>query len=310
MLRSLQRHCPEAIVFVLTMDELTEAILHSLALPGVRLLALSAIEDDSLLAVKSDRTIAEYCWTLSSCLTWYVMQNEPEISFITYLDADLLFYSSLQPVFDETYHASIAIIEHRFSSRYLDRLVNGRFCVEWVGFARDEQGLRCLSQWRDQCIDWCYYRLEDGKMGDQKYLDVWPAEFSSCHIIKSAGAGLAPWNYDSHHFSQGADRQVLVDGVPLIFYHFHQFQIHSDSSYSRLSTFYTSYCQEPDDVYAAFESELTEVLSDVRSFYPAFSSGMVPLPVSSAAPFSDKLISKVRGLIFRSVSILLRAIGR
>lgn len=310
MLRSLHRHCPEAIVYVLCMDELAESLLHGLALPGIRLLSLNAIEDDDLLAAKRDRTIAEYCWTLSSCLTWHVMHTQPDIPFITYLDADLLFYSSLQPIFDESAHASIVIIEHRFSNRYVDRLINGRFCVEWVGFARDDQGLRCLSQWRDQCIDWCYYRLEDGKMGDQKYLDVWPSKFSQCHIIKAVGAGLGPWNYDAHLFGRGADGQILVDGVPLIFYHFHQFQILFDASYCRLSTFYTSFCQEPDDVYRAFELELAEVLSDVRFLDPAFHAGMVPPPASNRALYRDRLVALARRLIPRPVSTLLRTIGR
>lgn len=49
------------------------------------------------------------------------MQNHPEIAFITYLDADLMFYSHVQPLFDEIGDASIAIIEHRFSPRLQER---------------------------------------------------------------------------------------------------------------------------------------------------------------------------------------------
>jgi hypothetical protein len=62
------------------------------------------------------------------------MQYHPEIDFPTYVDADLLFYSDVKPLYDEIGDASFAIIEHRFSPRLQDREVNGRFCVKWDGF--------------------------------------------------------------------------------------------------------------------------------------------------------------------------------
>ena len=43
--------------------------------------------------------------------------------------------------------------------------------------------MKCLKKWTNQCLEWCYYKLEDGKMGDQKFLDEWPKLYKSCHII-------------------------------------------------------------------------------------------------------------------------------
>ena len=55
-----------------------------------------------------------------------------------------------------------------------------------------------FNSWRKQCLEWCFYKLEDGKMGDQKYLDEWPDQYASCHIIENMGAGIAPWNYSQY----------------------------------------------------------------------------------------------------------------
>lgn len=285
MIRSLARCCPGMKIYVLCMDEQAKIILNRLDLPYITCITLTEVEDDELLKAKANRGVAEYCWTLSSCFTWYVMQNNPEINMLTYVDADLLFYSDVQPIFDEIGDASIAIIEHRFSERLKDREVNGRFCVEWNSFRRDKQGLACLSRWRQQCIDWCYYRLEDGKMGDQKYLDEWPERYSSCHIIMHPGAGIAPWNYSQYRFGEDAHGNITVEDAPLIFYHFHQFQLLNNGTFDRLSTFYTSECREPNAVYETYEANLAMCLNDVREIVPGFSAGLKP-------------VSKVRGRRF------------
>lgn len=277
MMRSLARFCPGTKIYVLCMDEQTQYILERLALPFVVCVALSEVEDEALLKAKADRGVAEYCWTLSSNFTWYVMQRFQEIDMLTYVDADLLFYSDVQPLFDEIGDASIAIIEHRFTPRLQDREVNGRFCVEWDSFRRDEQGIACLSRWRDQCLEWCYYRLEEGKMGDQKYLDEWPGSYSSCHILMHPGAGIAPWNYAQYRFGKNTEGQITVEGAPLIFYHFHQFQLLDNGKFDRLSTFYTSECTEPAAIYETYEAELKKCLNDVRTIVPDFKGGLKPI---------------------------------
>jgi hypothetical protein len=290
MLTSLAQYCPGAHIHVLCMDNQTLSILAQMKLSFLTLISLQDLEDEELLKAKQDRGVAEYCWTLSPCLPWYVLEHSPEIDFITYLDADLLFYSPVQPLFDEIGDSSIAIIEHRFSERLKDREVNGRFCVEWVSFRRDEQGMACLSRWREQCIEWCYYRLEDGKMGDQKYLDEWPERYPSCHIIMHPGAGIAPWNYAQYHFDYDSVGNITVEGNPLIFYHFHQFQLLDNGKFDRLSTFYTSECPEPSVVYETYEKVLRDLLIDVRSVVPSFKDGLKPVSTVRGRRFIQQFL--------------------
>jgi hypothetical protein len=195
---------------------------------------------------------------------------------VTYLDADLCFYSSLQPLFDEIGDASIVIIEHRFPPPFKDMEIRGRFCVEWVGFRRDEEGLACLRRWREQCIEWCFQRLEDDRMGDQKYLDAWPAKYKNLQILQHLGAGVAPWNYSQYVFDVNQTNDISVDDEPLIFYHFHQFQILSNQTFDRLSDSYRVLGAEPDCVYLRYEGYLTGMLAEVRQLVPDFTDGLKP----------------------------------
>lgn len=299
MLRTLKQNCPGAHVHVLCMDGQTREILTQMDLPHVTCLSLSEVEHEALLEVKPGRSVAEYCWTLSPCLPWYVLQHNSDIDFITYLDADLYFYSPLQPLFDEIGNASIVVIEHRFPPAQKNLEVNGRFCVEWVGFRRDEQGLACLARWREQCIEWCFHRLEDDRMGDQKYLDKWPGLYSGLHILQHLGAGVAPWNYSQYSFAQDNQGDITLDDMPLIFYHFHQFQLLSNGTFDRLSGAYRAMGCEPENVYAAYEATLMKLLQEVRESRPDFSAGIKPVLrikfqrlVQHFVPASLKLVLK------------------
>jgi hypothetical protein len=303
MIRSLAQQCPGAHVHVLCMDTQSGPILQALGLP-VTCIALAELETDELRAAKRDRSVAEYCWTLSPSLPWHVLQRNPDIDFVTYVDADLLFYSPVQPLFDEIGRASIAIIEHRFTPRLQHLEVNGRFCVEWVSFRRDEQGMACLDRWRRQCIEWCYYRLEGNRMGDQKYLDEWPELYPSLHILKHPGAGIAPWNYAQYRFERDAKGVILVDGSPLVFYHFHQFQLLTNGRFDRLSTFYTSERQEPLAVYEAYEAILRRVLGEVRGVLPGFSGGLKQASQVGWRRLAQKLLPRcVKDTIRRFVKV-------
>ena len=99
--------------------------------------------------------------------------------------------------------------------------INGIYNVGWLSFRRDINGLACLQWWRERCIEWCYDRIENGKFADQKYLDDWINRFPNVVVLKHKGANLALWNLGNYHLSHQAGNSLVVDGQPLIFFHFH-----------------------------------------------------------------------------------------
>ncbi|TGL56535.1 glycosyl transferase [Leptospira ognonensis] len=223
---SLVEHFQDFHLWILALDDKCYSKLNELKLPNVTVLSLKDVEDEGVLVAKGNRTWQEYCWTLSPVLPSYVLEKNPEIDHIIYLDADLFFYSSPQPIFDEIANHSIMIIPHRFPERLKHLEVNGIFNVQMMFFRRDENGLACLKLWREQCLDWCYYISEPDRMGDQKYLDKWPSLYKNVLILKNIGAGVAMWNLEQYPLTE-VGGQLRVAGTPLIFYHFHQYKYFS-----------------------------------------------------------------------------------
>ncbi len=275
--RSLEANCPDFMLWVLPMSPQAEKTLKRLKLPHMELIRLADFEDPELLAVKPDRTAVEYMWTLTPSLPLYILRTRPDLSMITYLDADLLFFSSPEPIFTELGDNSILLIEHRYSADRKEwEKTSGRFNVQLMTFRRDERGLAALRWWRERCIEWCFHRYEDGKLGDQMYLNDWPTRFPGVHILRHKGAGLAPWNIRNYTLT-GQGESVFVDDQPLVFYHFHAFRLYSLNAYEASSGYQFTTAQRRL-IYTPYLAALREAHDEVRRIDPAFHAGFSDRP--------------------------------
>lgn len=221
MYRSLRRNSGPVRMFMLCLDEESYESVVRLNLPDVTLVQLAELEreDPQLLEVKSSRSVVEYYFTCAPCMGRYLMNAQPEIEVLTHLDADLFFYSPIAPLFREFEGKSIGAMYHCLPERGVPR--QGRFNVGWINWRRDAVGMACLEEYRQQCLDWCYLREEKGKYADQMYLDAWEKK-DGFHAFQHRGSGVAPWNLG--HYQLSYDQEgIHVDGVPLIFFHFHKF---------------------------------------------------------------------------------------
>ncbi|GEM_PF-106698 len=206
------------------MDELVEQNLQRLALPHVSLIPLREAENARLLAVKPTRSRGEYCWTLTPFTPQFVFDRDNQVNRVTYLDADLFFFASPKILLDEFERSGkhVLITEHAYDPRY-ERSGRakrgGRFCVQFMTFRRTPEGEKVMLWWQDRCLEWCYARVEDGKFGDQKYLDHWPELFGAeVHVLLQKDKTLAPWNVA--HFEK------LCGGkLNPVFYHFQTLRI-------------------------------------------------------------------------------------
>jgi len=276
---SLERNAGSFHLTALCFDEDAARLLGLLALPHLTVMPLTELEahDPGLAATKADRNRFEYCCTGTPALPLQLLESSPELPEITYLDADLFFFSNPEPLFDEMGGASVLITPHRFPGYLRHYAANGIYNVQFMTFRRDPRGLAVLRWWHDRCLEWCFLRLEDGKFADQKYLDDWPDRFKGVHVLRHPGGGAAPWNLDGHTLSHD-DGRVLVDGEPLVFFHFHRVHMRFDGRYDWRVPGYLGLEAARELVYRPYLDALDHAKRRVRAVDPSFDAGLVKPP--------------------------------
>lgn len=215
MIDSLSQHCDNFQLYMFAYDEKCYAYLQKQNYPNVTVLSLTQLEQHfpQLLEVKPSRTFAEYCWTTTAFTIKYCLENF-DIDHCTYIDADLYFFSNPSVLVEEMGDNDILITEHRYVSQYDQSRTAGKYCVQFLTARNNVNGRKVIDWWKDVCHTWCYNRYEDGKFGDQKYLDDWTTRFEKVYVLKNLGGGLASWNVSQYDLSQ----------ISPVFYHFHYFR--------------------------------------------------------------------------------------
>jgi hypothetical protein len=219
-------------LWILAMCDDSHEMLKKLNLPHVTLITMSEFEYPELVATKADRMWIEYIWT---CTPGFILRILRELGWqepVTYIDADCYFFNSPQPVFDEIGERSVAITPHRFPEKYGHFRDSGLYNVGMVYVGPG--GASCIEEWEHLCLNWCYLRHEPEHPNwycDQKYWDELVPKYGA-HPIQHPGANLAPWNAEGSSYSV-LDNQLIVDGRPLIWYHFHGLKM-SNSQIGRL----------------------------------------------------------------------------
>lgn len=245
MIMSLRRWLPDSRVVVLCIDKETKDRLDALRIDNLILIYIEETLDDQVLALRQDRTLGEFCWTLTPIALEMGLKHSAN-GVATYLDADLFFFNNPQILLEKIIKSkkSITITPHDFSPHLTDLMVFGKFCVQWITISDNEHGLQCLTKYKQQCLEWCHAFLDEDRFGDQKYLDAWPEMYKDDLLILEPTLGFgAPWNMIKNTIRYGSENGYVINDSKLIFFHFHQFKIFRNAhffwcskGYGRVST--------------------------------------------------------------------------
>lgn len=293
MATSFLTHNPNIKLYILCFDDYTRRIVESYGLENLVTISLKDFEDRELLKVKPKRSLVEYYWTCTPSLPLYVFKKYPNFKKVIYLDADLFFYSSVDKALEELGNGSIYTVEHRYPRGQAYRnLTSGRFNVAFQIFTKKRESLQCLERWRSQCLRWCYYKVENGKMGDQMYLNEWSRLYKNLVVSRNVGVDAAPWNISQYLVTKDME-WPKINNERLICYHFHQFSLLSDREFE-LSFGYLIQKNVKEYIYKPYINNIKEQIRKIKKIDSNF----------TIQPIKRSKVDKVHHFIIKRIAPL------
>lgn len=222
------------------------------------------------------RTLVELMWTAGPAWIAAVMDETKQP--VTYVDADIMFHSSPEPVFAEIGGAPAAVFPHGFAR--LSQGLPGPTVESHEVFGKYNVGLVYIAdrtiaeEWAAQCREWCYDRVEDfGKLptaegfftqvpivdrarryGDQKYLDDWPVKHAA-HIVQHPGAELGPWAVHTRALDV-RDGVIHFGNRPLVAFHYSSYLELPEGRLQYTRPEYRLTARQQDIIYGPYVKEM------------------------------------------------------
>jgi hypothetical protein len=236
---SIKRYHNNFELYILTFDNQTFNFLDNLNEKDIKLISIDEYNKCINTSINKFEDKKQYYFSATSNLCLYLLEHNPGIDILLYLDADVYLFNKLDSLYDEFGDASIGFTPHRVNP-ILRVLVKhyGKYNVGVNLFRNSETGLKCLREWKKDCDEW--YPNKPGYplkfFSDQIFLDSWVKKYEGAKIINNIGINLCYWNAANYKISKKNDI-YFVDDKPLIIYHFSTLRKIDDDTWNSYSAF-------------------------------------------------------------------------
>ncbi len=220
LIESIAKKSEDYVLILVCHDELSYSVMRKRSMQNVKLVKLSEIEThfEELSEKKYSIKPIEYIFLLSPFILKFCLESL-KLEHIVYVDSDICFFSSIDPIFDETYNSQVGITSHNFPTNLKHLEENGKFNVGVLFFRNSKEAVQLLNWWADRCLESTSIELGSPDVfGDQKYLDLFVTILPSTHVFKNLGINAAPWN--CHEITFDNNRGVNINGYDLVCFHF------------------------------------------------------------------------------------------
>ena len=172
--------------------------------------------------------LTEICTAVKGHTAAFLFKNKGADKVI-YLDPDIAVFNSLQPIADLLDHHPIILAPHvnKPDTEMQDIINNEIGSLRWgvfnLGFfavSNSSVGNEFIDWWKERLLYFCRDDIPYGLFTDQRWCDLVPVFFEQLYILRDPGYDVATWNLSHRDLSMNPDGTLLIDGIPLRFYHF------------------------------------------------------------------------------------------
>src|SRR6185369_3335902 len=96
-------------------------------------------------------------------------------------------------------------------------LQHGIFNLGFIGVNNSGEGKRVARWWASRLHDFCMDDIPRGLFTDQRWIDLVPAFFDGCAVMRDPGYNVAPWNLTHRKVEGSLASGLTVNGEPLVF---------------------------------------------------------------------------------------------
>lgn len=296
--RSLKYSSKPYKFYPLCMDQESYGLIKKMDLENVIPLKVQDILTDELAKVQENTTKGQFCWVCQPIVCQYILE-EFKAEIVIYLEADSMFFADPEILLDELGDSSVSLVPHNYSSNYDYTSTSGIYCVQFNAFKNDEFSKTILDYWKENCFK--YSATQPHYFPGQLCLDNWTS-FKGVKSLTNIGAGVAPWNSGKFELST-KNNQVLVDDVPVVFYHYHQYGCYEDGSYDLGD--YPIADETLELIYKPYINELRKVENIVHQSDPTFNFRKV---LKKEISIKDLSVKNIKVIFTAYINVLKRKI--
>jgi hypothetical protein len=222
LVNSLRKQHPDAVIKIGLVDKLTDDIDLS-PLGNAEIVEVDKIAIPDFEAMQSRYKIFELCFASKPFYALYFFKKYPELNKQIYVDTDIYAFDKFDAIDQKLNDHAVIITPHITQAvndgHKLERFVLGAgiFNAGFFAINRSKESFEFLNWFADKLVTQCI-----GGVGDQVWLSLVPAFFNNVLIEKGPGYNMAGWNV-MHRFVTKINDRLLVNNVPLVFYHYSGF---------------------------------------------------------------------------------------
>jgi len=278
---SIKRLHPEAVFHVVLCDVLPACPPITRA-PFDTIIKLSDLPIGNLPSWIFKHRLVELCTAVKGTAFEYIAATFG-CERIYYFDPDILVLGRLDELERTLQRHSVVLTPHLCTPEHdraavveneISCLKHGVYNLGFLGVRMTEQGCRFVSWWANRLRTFCYDDIAGGLFTDQRWVDLAPALFDDIAIVRDPRYNVATWNLTHRRATGRAPYEILINGRPLVFYHFSGLDSGDQEAVLKRHGAHSPVLFELRDWYIARCAELGQLaLRKIKCVYDAFSNG-------------------------------------